>query len=97
MIGARHSAGSIISNGGDSSPSNCIIVGDPLLGLARCASDRALQFCALSVIATTLPSKKFESCGNVCGKAIRRVVLIFAGFRSRNNFLPSPEIYPLLA
>jgi hypothetical protein len=67
MIGARHVAGSTISNGGDSSPLNWVIVGrrplDPSF-LRQSVSEPILPegrlFCkdALSVITTTLPSEK---------------------------------------
>src|ERR1700738_600032 len=76
MIGARHTAGSTISKGGDSSPSNWVIVGrrrsraaDPgVVGSARKAEDYG---CALLIIAGPMPSEKVRdpagtslNCGN---------------------------------
>jgi hypothetical protein len=62
MIGARHSLGSTMSNGGDSAPSKRVISGRrPLIRLPkRPILPEKLGFCedALSVIATRLPSKK---------------------------------------
>src|SRR5579871_2604883 len=70
MIGARHSAGSTISNGGGNSPSKRVIPGrrpldlllEVLLVLLRCGPFcRSSCPCALSVIATRLPSEKVPS------------------------------------
>src|ERR1700682_1285739 len=53
MIGARHSAGSTISNGGDSSPSNWVIVGrrpwDPLLWAQSLLPEKRRFLCGLIV------------------------------------------------
>jgi hypothetical protein len=61
MIGARHWAGSTIWNGGDSSPSNWVIVGrrpcHPLAASFQ-PQERSLYACVFSVIATILPSEK---------------------------------------
>src|SRR5450755_4876341 len=70
MIGARHAAGSTISNGGDSSPSNWVIVGRrpwKPLALAQSILPEKRRFYeqALSVIATVLPSEKTL---NPCGR-----------------------------
>jgi hypothetical protein len=63
MIGARQVAGSTISNGGDSSPSNWVIVGRrPLSPLVLDGSllpeNRRFYERTLSVITTILPSEK---------------------------------------
>src|SRR4051812_33411980 len=68
MIGARQSAGSMISNGGDNSPSNWVIAGRfpdfrVSLGLGRKSEpilpeSGSFMWAALSVIAIILPSEK---------------------------------------
>jgi hypothetical protein len=66
MIGARQLAGSTISNGGDSSPSNWVIVGrrplDPRflnqIDFAILPEKRRFYEGALSIITTILPSEK---------------------------------------
>jgi hypothetical protein len=67
MIGARQSAGSTISNGGDNSPSNWVIAGAiPEIRISPSLIDKATDSAgkrkfyvgALSVIAIILPSEK---------------------------------------
>src|SRR5450759_2616064 len=62
MIGARHAAGSTISNGGDSSPLNWVIVGRRPLESAALRSflpaERSFHERAFSVFTTLLPSEK---------------------------------------
>src|SRR3979409_1451252 len=63
MIGARHSAGSTISKGGDSSPSNWVIVGrrpwtPRALDSAVLPEKRRFYVDSLSVITAVLPSEK---------------------------------------
>ena len=69
MIGARQLAGSTISNGGDSSPSNWVIVGrrplDRVLPWAVnqriLPENRRFYMTPLSVITTILPSEKSKN------------------------------------
>jgi hypothetical protein len=68
MIGARHAAGSTISNGGDSSPLNWVIVGrcpeSAALEPSLLPEKRSFYDFALSIITIVLPSKKiFEPAG----------------------------------
>ena len=68
MIGARHSAGSTISNGGECSPSNWVILGrrpwNPLTWTHHFGQKNG-GFCpsALSGVATDLPSEKSPKSG----------------------------------
>src|SRR5258708_37705346 len=73
----RHSAGSMISNGGDASPSNRVIVGrrsSSSAGLDEVdsATQRSFYVRALSIIATVLPSKK-SSIPLECILSLRRI------------------------
>src|SRR6202023_1375613 len=78
MIGARHAAGSTISNGGDSSPSNWVIVrGRPVIRKPRPPpirpEKRSFYECALSVIATVLPREKTPKTAGMCLKRRKRL------------------------
>src|SRR5713226_7842520 len=62
MIGARHAAGSTISNGGDSSPLNWVIVGrrpwNPYSDPSFLPEKRSFYEDSLSIITAVLPSEK---------------------------------------
>src|SRR5437899_1637048 len=97
MIGARQCAGSMISNGGDSSPSNWVIVGRrPLnvripFGPIDHATDSAGEGQGfvrnvLSVIVIILPSEKNRRSPGRCRKRLKSAALIYLGtFRYRNS------------
>jgi hypothetical protein len=73
MIGARHMAGSTISNGGDNSPSNSVIVGrrplDPRLPMQLILPEkRKFYEAVLSVITIILPSEKSRKAAGTCLK-----------------------------
>src|SRR5215208_8469637 len=97
MIGARQCAGSTISNGGDSSPSNWVIVGRrPLNVRIPFCRDRSYdRFCrrraglckdVLSVIVIILPSEKSRRSRGGCRKRLKSAALIDLGtFRYGNS------------
>src|SRR6266851_6266082 len=88
MIGARQVAGSTISNGGDSSPSNWVIVGRR--PLSPCVLDgsflpenRRFYEGALSVITAILPSEKSRKVpGTLLGSGKPPLSQTGGGFRS---------------
>jgi hypothetical protein len=90
MIGARQCAGSTISNGGDSSPSNWVIVGRRPLNVripfgpidrATDADGEGQGFCkdVLSVIVIILPSEKSRRSPGRCRKRLKSAALIDLG------------------
>src|SRR3954468_19290504 len=88
MIGARQLAGSRISNGGDSSPSNWVILASSLgrhfSGRMILAEKPVLYAVSLSVITTDLPSKKsFNAAGTGLRDANRAASLIRNAFRRK--------------
>src|SRR5258705_12412597 len=91
MIGARHAAGSMISNGGDSSPSKRVIVGavscnPPFPETPFPPEKRSFYECALSIIATVLPSEKtLRAAGTYLFNARHPPLLLRGAFRYRNS------------
>src|SRR5215212_4425875 len=97
MIGARQCAGSTISNGGDSSPSNWVIVRRRPLNVripfwpidhATDPAGEGQGLCkdVLSVIVIILPSEKSRCSSRRCRKRLKSAALIDLGtFRSRNS------------
>src|SRR5215213_2405350 len=110
MIGARQCAGSTISNGGDSSPSNWVIGGRrplnvriPLGPIDHAGEGQGFCKDVLSVIVIILPSEKSRCPAGRCRKRLKSAALIDLGtFRygnsaacHRQDAYLSPEIYPL--
>src|ERR1700688_209751 len=90
MIGARHSAGSTISNGGDSSPLIWVIFGRRPGIIRRSESfvpeKRSSYEDIFSVITTILPSEKtLNGSGTYLKYRKRLPSLLWDAFRSRNS------------
>src|SRR3954470_1894443 len=95
MIGARQCAGSTISNGGDSSPSNWVILGrrplnvrfpfGPIDHATDSAGRAGLCKDVLSVIVIILPSEKSRRTTGRCRKRLKSAALIDLGTISYRN------------
>src|SRR5882757_6846682 len=108
MIGARHAGGSTTSKGGDSSPSNWVIVGRRPLKAAVFSilpEKRGFYENSLSVITTILPRgnkrKKFYAVWNASRSGKTRGFIDSMAVPAQNErwlpvgrgSRPSPEIY----
>src|ERR1700748_414821 len=104
MIGARHSAGSMISNGGGSSPSNRVIVGRRSLSVpwgsrrAGLTGPGSEAFCerVLSALSAVLPSEKVFTPTGTClgGPPPAWFYGPYVAFRPRNDLAKDLVVGP---